>query len=262
MPHKLERPFFWKLRNHPVHFLGSIHLSRKDGYALPAFVMRQFETASAINFETKYEVLSIPDSRTQRATGSLISDIGEELFNIASSILLDVPNLERLNPEGVCYLHLPLSAYSREGLVSGNGVDSVLRKFANKHARRVYGLESDSQQFDALFSDCGEETLTILRRYLLDADLLRQEALDIVNAVETGDLDLLSIIRAKAHNAAPRKIKILFPDREARWVAPIERLIATHKQGIVVAGALHFAEPDGLLSRLRTKGYEFDRLEA
>ena len=83
----------------------------------------------------------------------------------------------------------------------------------------------------------------------------------MISAFQSGDSYQLTLLRTEAFAHTPRKAKIIFPDREARWVAPIERLVSSGRRGFVVTGILHFAEPDGLLSRLRARGYQFDRVQ-
>ena len=53
----------------------------------------------------------------------------------------------------------------------------------------------------------------------------------------------------------------LLTRRNARWIAPIEALLADNPQALIAVGAAHMVGDDGLVALLRAKGYTVRRLD-
>lgn len=81
-----------------------------------------------------------------------------------------------------------------------------------------------------------------------------------VAAWKVGDTKRLYALHTGEMKEAPTVWWRLLDQRNARWIPRIEAAIKSGKPTLVVAGALHFAGPRGVLALLEQRGYKIEQL--
>ncbi len=70
---------------------------------------------------------------------------------------------------------------------------------------------------------------------------------------------IASVVQLK--NEFPEIYKVLVVQRNNNWMKKLTRLNENNTIEFVLVGALHLPGEDGLLTSLRSRGYEIDQLE-
>jgi uncharacterized protein YbaP (TraB family) len=83
---------------------------------------------------------------------------------------------------------------------------------------------------------------------------------DIMRAWRRGDADALVRIVRDEFRDVPSLGRRLIDQRNQNWVPKIEEYIRSGRTYFVVVGAGHMGGPNGLLSLLRTRGYNIEQL--
>jgi uncharacterized protein len=81
-----------------------------------------------------------------------------------------------------------------------------------------------------------------------------------VEAWKAGDAARLYAIHAGEMKEAPTVWWRLLDRRNARWIPRIETAIRSGRPTLIVAGALHFAGPRGVVALLQQRGYKIEQL--
>src|SRR5690606_24008533 len=102
-----------------------------------------------------------------------------------------------------------------------------------------------------------------LDEFLLDPKKAIQELQDLHDGWRAGDVERLDRdIRAEMAAKSPQSYKLLAVDRNDAWLPQIEKRLSGPgpDDTLVVVGALHLLGADGLVEKLRAKGYEVERM--
>ena len=81
-----------------------------------------------------------------------------------------------------------------------------------------------------------------------------------VAAWKAGDPARLYAIHTGEMKEAPTVWWRLLDRRNARWIPRIETAIRSGRPTLIVAGALHFAGPRGVIALLQKRGYKIEQL--
>src|SRR5437016_13914388 len=100
------------------------------------------------------------------------------------------------------------------------------------------------------------ESEFILRDALSQPGDGAKESSRMYKAWRRGDIDTLWAGDARLRNEAPRIAARLVENRNVKWVPRIEAELKTGKPTAIVAGALHFAGPRGVIALLQARGYQ------
>ena len=80
------------------------------------------------------------------------------------------------------------------------------------------------------------------------------------DAWKSGDLAAVETIALADLKSDPLMYQRLLVERNNNWMPKIEALFARRGRALVVVGAAHLVGPDGLLAKLRAKGYTIEQL--
>ena len=275
-------PLLWKVSDadNSVYLLGSFHLLKPDDYPLSSDAVAAFADAESLVFEVPPEELSSPTLGMQMAQSALRTD-GTELDSQlppATAALLDAwfarnagdlqkmgltpQAMQRFEPWFVG-LTISIIEMTQQGLDPKYGLDAHFSSEAGKAGKPTSGLETGAQQIAFLDGMDKDEQLQFLAEALSQSRDSKAETAKLHNAWRAGDADSL-------WNEMAVEMKREFPDlyqrinvaRNDAWVPKIEqRLTQTGKDDtLVVVGALHLLGPDGVVEKLRAKGYQVRRV--
>lgn len=137
-------------------------------------------------------------------------------------------------------------------------VEERILEMAKKQRMEVAGLETLEEQF-AVFDQIPDSAQARMILDMIDHFPEQQtEFTQMVEAYRKQDLSALSTMM----NASPDKLgfeEVLLVNRNRKWIPVMQKAMA--QEGVFFAvGAGHLAGPDGLLTMLRTSGYQVDPL--
>lgn len=276
-------PAMWRVSDadNSLYLLGSFHLLKPDDYPLSPAVQAAFADAEALLFELPPQEMASPATAMAmtraalRADGkTLAAEIGPEMSakldawaaanaDALAKSGLSAPLLQRFEPWFVALLISNIEM-AKLGLDPALGLDAHFVAEAAKAGKPGAGLETGAQQIALLDGMGADEQRQLLRESLAEAidAKVRTEALHA--AWRRGDDRYLwremALEMRREYPALYKRINVA---RNDAWLVPLEaRLRAPGTDDtLVVVGALHLVGEDGVVAKLRTKGYKVERLK-
>jgi len=275
-------PLLWKVSDgdNAVYLLGSFHLLRPSDYPLSPEVEQAFQRAKTVVFEIAPEEMDSLALALQMGQAALRTDgtqLDSELPPVTRAKLaawMDAHH-DALQKNGVPSQMLQMFDAWFVGLtvsivdMTSLGLDPKLgldRHFANeaKAAGKVTaGLETGAQQIAFLDGMDHDEQLQFLQESLEESDSARSEFERLHAAWRRGDVRTLwDGMAADMKRQYPKLYRHIDVERNDAWVPKIEqRLTAPGRDDtLVVVGALHLLGSDGVVEKLRAKGYKVERV--
>ena len=270
-----QRPLLWKVSdadNH-VYLLGSFHLLKPDDYPLPAEVDRAFDDAESLLFEIDPKEMTAPETvatmqkymayedglslsqvlppQTLARLGTLVSASGGSL-----------QSLEASEPWAV-NLGLVLGVTRALGFSADLGLDRHLMMRAADAGKPAAGLETADAQMRAMDAVPHAEQVQGLEEFLADPRKAARLMVDMHRWWRSGDADALDReMRADMQRKTPESYRLMDVERNDAWLPRIEARLTESKTDdtLVVVGSLHLLGEDGLVEKLRAKGYRVERI--
>ncbi len=268
-------PLLWKVSDadNSLYLLGSFHMLKPDDYPLSADVDAAFEDAESLLFEIDPAALTSPDTiaKFQRATayddGRTLSQVlpaatRDKLEKLLSVSGASIATFEAAEPWAV-NLGLVLGVTQSMGFRAEDGLDRHLMARAEKSGKPVGGLESVDVQMAALDGTPHAEQIAGLDEFLSDPTKAVTEMRSLHASWREGDLKTLNQkFRVDMAQKSPVTYKLVNVDRNNAWMSTLEqRLKATGSDDtMAVVGTLHLLGEDGVVEKLRAKGYTVERV--
>lgn len=268
-------PLLWKISDadNAVYLLGSFHLLRADDYPLSADIDQAFAASDKVVFEVAPEEMFDPtvgqrfmqraryqDGRT--LSKELPADLREKLNRVLAKNGRSLSQVDALEPWFV-NLSLVLGVSQSIGFSPQLGLDQYLMRQAAEAGKATSGLESMDHQLDVMDSGPVDEQIKGLREFLDKPDEVPGMLEDIHKAWRNADLaELDEKARREMKDKTPQTYRMVNTERNDAWVPQIQKLLDDAKKGdtLVVVGSLHLLGDDGLIERLRGKGYKVERV--
>jgi uncharacterized protein YbaP (TraB family) len=259
----LARPFFWEVsRNGAVsHFLGTIHAKYQLAHQ-PAAVGQRLDAARAVVIEADVTSVSVMDMMQKAMLPkeqSLRVMLGEERWRKlvdAVGKIMPAAALERMQP---WFAGLLVSLGDLVLADQSQVMDIQIFQRARTNGQRLVFLEEADEQVKLLSESGDVETLSEMLDELPE---VRRKLDDMIAAYGRGDFEALAAaaLDPEEMRKRPEFYEKLMFQRNRAWMKVLEPLLA--EGGLFVAvGAGHFVGEQGLLSLLRTAGYEIRRVE-
>lgn len=271
----IQRPLLWKVSDadNSVYLLGSFHLLKQDDYPLPKEVDVAFDDAESLLFEIDPREMTAPETVATMQKymayeeGKSLSKVLpkatlERLGTLVSASGGSVQALEQSEPWAVS-LGLVLGVSQAMGLQADLGLDRHLMERAAKAGKPAGGLETVDAQMQAMDAVPYTEQAQGLDEFLVDPKKAVQELQDMHAWWRSGDVERLDTgMRADMAAKSPQSYKLLDVDRNNAWLPQIEKRLtgSTSDDTLVVVGALHLLGSDGLVEKLKAKGYKVERV--
>lgn len=273
-----QRPLLWKVSatarpDKAVYLLGSFHLLKADDYPMPAEVDRAFDDAESLLFEVDPREMNSPETMAaarkymEYAPGKSLSSVLpkptlEKLEKMIAAGGGSVQAMEHSEPWAVS-LGLVMGMTRALGFKAELGLDRNLMERASKAGKTTAGLETVDAQLHALDSVPYAEQAQGLDEFLDNPMKASQQMQDMHAWWRAGDIVKLdSEMRVDMAKKTPVTYKLLDVDRNTAWLPLVEQRLAGASQDdtLVVVGSLHLLGIDGLVEKLRAKGYEVERV--
>ncbi len=275
-------PLLWKISDadNSVYLLGSFHLLKPEDYPLSKDVDAAFADAKSLVFEIPPQEIASPELAMQMGQAALRPD-GTQLDSDLSPALAQklkawlVANDASLEKTGLqpqmlqlfepwfVGLTVSIVEMTDRGLDPKLGLDQHLAAQAKVSGKPTAGLETGAQQIAFLDSMDHDEQLQFLDEALSESQEGRQEVEKLHAAWRAGDVAALwngMAVDMKRHY--PKLYRHINVERNDAWVPRIEQRLKTpgHDDTLVVVGALHLLGSDGVVEKLRARGYKVERI--
>ena len=265
----------WKVSDadNSVYLLGSFHLLKQDDYPLPKEIDAAFEDAESLVFEVDPREMTAPETMATIQkyaaydTGKSLSTVlpkatHDKLGNLMSASGGSVQALEQSEPWMVS-LSLVLGITNALGFKADLGMDRHLMARAAEAGKPTAGLETIEDQMRAMDSVPHAEQAQGLEEFLDDPKQAIKQLQDMHDWWRAGDVARLdSEMRAEMARKSPESYRLLDVDRNNAWLPKVEARLKESKADdtLVVVGSLHLLGADGLVEKLRAKGYAVERI--
>lgn len=273
-------PLLWKVSDadNSIYLLGSFHLLRPGDYPLAKEVDAAFVDAESLLFEMSPEELASPALASQMALAALRTDgtqLDSELppatavrlkvwssanASNASNASLSPEMLQMFEPWFVG-LTISLIEMTKQGLDPKLGLDQHFAAAAKKAGKPTAGFETGAQQVAFLDGMSREEQLQMLDDAL--AQTGDDEIEQLHEAWRKGDAKTLwNGMAADMRRDYPKLYQQVNVARNDAWLPKIEQRLRAPgtDDTLVVVGALHLLGSDGVVEKLRARGYKVKRL--
>ncbi|GAA5010139.1 TraB/GumN family protein [Lysobacter lycopersici] len=275
-------PLLWKVSDadSSLYLLGSFHMLLPGDYPLSKEVDAAFADSKDVVFEIPPEEMSSPTLAIRMGQAALRGD-GKQLdasLPPATTKRLDAwvdANEGALQKAGIpgqmlqlfepwfVGLTVSIVEMSKQGLDPKLGLDQHFSADAQAAKKPTSGLETGDEQI-AFLDGMGEaEQVQFLDETLQEAAEGSKEVARLHSAWRAGDADTLwNGMAVEMRDEYPALYKRINVARNDAWVPKLEqRLRASHDGNtLVVVGSLHLIGSDGVVEKLRAKGYKVERI--
>jgi len=274
-------PLLWKVSDadNAVYVLGSFHLLKPDDYPLSKDVDAAFADAEQVVFEMAPEEMASPALGMKMGQAALRTDgtqLDSELSpDVAAKLQAWIAaNGEHLQKGGVqgpmlqlfepwfVGLMVTLTEMTKMGLDPKLGLDTHLAQKAKQAGKPTAGLETGEQQIAFLDGMGKDEQLQMLAEALDESAEGRAEMEKLHRQWREGDAQGMWQGMATEMKAEyPELYRRINVERNDAWVGKIEqRLKADKDDTLLVVGALHALGSDGVVEKLKARGYTVERI--
>lgn len=270
--------FFWKVEKDGtvVYLLGSIHVGGDHMYPLRDEIEKAYYISDYLVLEV--DILTMPEDevleklealQTYTDGTTLKNHISAETYSRLQTFLeeieLPVDSYDKFRPWAI---GLDLNTYitMMNGYMSELGIDLYFALQAIDEGKHIKELESYLIQFNSLssYSDASQEKQ--LNDYLdiiyglADEEVESYGVESLANLWVTGDDEQLEQL-VKEFKKDEEAYKYMILERHDRMIEQIESYLNNPNQDthFVIAGYLHMLGEDGLVTRLKEKGYSVTR---
>lgn len=268
-------PLLWKVSDadNAIYLLGSFHLLRADDYPLSSDIDQAFAASDKVLFEVSPEEMFDPTvgprfmQRARYQDGRTLSqvlpaDLRERLNRVLAKNGRAMSQVDKLEPWFV-NLSLVLGVSQSLGFSPQLGLDQYLMRQAAEAGKSTGGLETMDRQLDVMDASPLSEQVTGLREFLDKPDEVPGMLEDLHGAWRNADVaELDKKARLEMKEKTPETYRQVNIERNEAWMPQLQKLLDESKKGdtLVVVGSVHLLGDDGLIERLRSKGYKVERV--
>lgn len=269
-------PLLWKVsdRDNTLYLLGSLHLLKPSDYPLSGDVDRAFADAEKVVFEVALEELADPATAQkfllaagygdERRLSTVVPPVlREKLDRLLARQGSSIAAIDRFEPWFV-NLSLTLGMAGAQGFQAEMGLDQHLARRAIEAGKVTGALESIDFQLGALDASPMEEQVAGLVDFVdrfAEMPAVLTELHDAWRSGDTGRLEQLT--RVEMQEKAPASYRIMNVQRNDAWVPQLQAMLDGQGKDddvLVVVGSLHLLGSDGVVEKLRAKGYAVERV--
>lgn len=268
-------PLLWKVTgpgDSRVYLLGSFHMLRADDYPLAADVDQAFAASNRLMFELSPADMQSPDLVGKMMQAAMRTDGSElrrdldaptwtKLQAYAAANNMPLAQLQGMKPWFVG-LTITLSQLARMGLDPELGLDRHFMKRAADAGKPTSGLESIDTQIAVFAQMSNKEQQQMVAEALDQAEQADALSRTLHDAWRRGDEKMLwNEMAVDMRSQYPQLYKRINTDRNEAWVPKLQQQLQAGQGGtLVVVGALHLLGEDGVVEKLRAKGFKVERV--
>ncbi len=258
--------FLWRITNAPAPFylLGSVHALRPQDYHKTPVIEQAISQSQQFFFEIDPKQDETFGKKLVEAAKyphgvEIKGKINPKTYAYLRKITVSGLGMwQHLHPWAIAVLLLHSSGYEQVSVQYG--IDNYVARRARYYSKPAYGLETVDEHIRVLSGMQEIEEEVFLLQSLVHADEDPNRFQEEVAAWKTGDTERLYAMELPRIKEAPTVWWRLLDRRNAKWIPKIEAAIKSGKPTMVVAGALHFCGPHGVIAMLTARGYKIEQL--
>jgi len=254
--------------NHPFYLVGSSHALSAHDYPLAKPYVEALQTSQRFLFEFNP---NLDDDFGRQFSASAKypkgQDIRRHVHPQTYEYLVKAFRISSLDPNAF----LPYRPWAIAGLWgirgytdlrSSLGLDNHFYNKARRAGKEIGGLETVKEHVDVLakMTDIESELILLDSIVRYNKNLSGGEAQKLHEAWRHGDIATMWALNAHARQTNLGADLRLLDERNAKWYPQIVGEMKTRKPTAIVAGALHFCGPNGLVAVLQKRGYKLEQL--
>lgn len=275
-------PLLWKVSDsdNSVYLLGSFHMLRADDYPLSPDVDAALADAEAVLFELPPEEMGSKElaaklmSAAVRTDGTMLdSDLTPALraqltaWTTKNEAALRKVNLtpqvlQALEPWFVSLL-LTIVEAGEGGFEADLGLDEHMAKAAKAANKPATGLETGAMQLEMLDGMTRDTQVQMLAESLQSEAGKEHELVTLHREWRNGNAEaLLKFMATDTLEKYPDLYARMNTERNDAWVPKLDALLKTPGKDdtLVVVGSMHLLGSDGVVEKLKKKGYKVERV--
>ena len=270
-----HRPLLWKVSDadNSLYLLGSIHVLKPGDYPLSTDIDAALDDAEHVMFEIDLPSMAAPENLAMiqqtmmAADGKILSarlspEARTQLETLLKASGASLEQVDPLDPWAI-NLSMALGIMQAMGFQADAGVDKHIDARARAAGKSLGALETIDDQFAALDGGPMGEQVAGLEDFLSDPKKT-VAMLDLLHrAWMTGDVDTLDkTLRADLERESPETYRLVNVARNDRWIPLLEARLKqqTSDDTLAVVGAMHLLGSDGVVEKLRARGYTVERV--
>jgi uncharacterized protein len=260
----------WRVSNvkHPFYLVGSSHALAKRDYPLPAPYEEALNTSQRFLFEYNPNLDGTFSQQFSRAGKYPAGqDIRRHVHPQTYLYLVRAFRVSSLDPNSF----LPYRPWAIAGLWgirgytdlrSALGLDNHFYAKAHKAGKEIGGLETPTEHVNVLakMTDIESELILLDSIVRYNKKLSGGDSQTMHEAWKRGDTAGMWALNQRFRKENIGADLRLLDERNLRWYPKIIAEIKTGKPTAIVAGALHYPGPNGLISLLQKHGYKLEQL--
>lgn len=270
----LAQSSVWKVTRgaHTLYLGGTLHLLRPSDFPLPAEFDAAFAASATLVFEADITRLQSPEMQQIVAVHGVFADgrtLEKALTPKAWKAVQDycaksgMPIAQVSQYKPWLFTIIVTAIELQKAGISTEGVDLHYFNRARAAGKPTSALETFEQQVDFLVNmGAGHESEMIINSLeeLAETPRILGEVLEAWRAGDMARLDKLLL--RDARTKYPTIFKDLIVDRNNAWLPKLDALLKSPEVEFVLVGAGHLAGAEGLLTRLRRRGYAIEQIKA
>lgn len=275
-------PLLWKVSDddNAVYLLGSFHLLKPEDYPLSKDVDAAFADAEKLVFELSPEEMGSPQLGVLMAQAAMRTDgtqLNSELppATVAALDAWTAANAAELQKMGMAPqvlqlfepwfvgLMVTITELQKMGLDPKLGLDAHLAARATEAGKPTAGLETGAQQIAFLDGMGSQEQLQFLAEALSESAEGKAAMRKLHADWRAGDADALwEQMAVEMRREYPLLYQRINVARNDAWVPKVEQRLKADGSDdtLMVVGALHLLGEDGVVEKLRARGYKVERV--
>jgi uncharacterized protein YbaP (TraB family) len=259
-------------QDNSIYLLGSFHLLKADDYPLSPDIDKVFAEAENLVFEVPPSQLTDPllAQKMQEMAGFseggslsqvLPPDVREKMGQVLGKDRL--AQMEAMEPWFI-NLGLLIGISQQMGFKADQGLDLHIARMAEAANTPVSGLETAEEQLAVLDASPMDEQIAGLRDFFNkpgEVPKLLNETHDAWRTANVAKLN--SLVIDEVRKETPVTYRIINVERNDAWVPKLQQMLDGATGGndtLVVVGAMHLIGEDGVVEKLRAKGYQVERI--
>ena len=256
----------WELhgRHNTVYLLGSIHVLRPSDYPLPAVVQDAYHNAASLVMEINLAGIDAEQVQAQMLASALLPEgkslpqvMGQSRYTRAQSLTrdlgIDLSTFDQFAPwftaEAISQVQL-----AQIGFDPQSGVEMHFLEQARADGKSVAGLETVHDQIALFESMSMEAQVRYLMSSLEQAHDLPKQVDGMVHAWQRGDMNWFETQMKSELGNDPAVYQTLVVERNRKWIARIEAMLADDKNYLVIVGTAHLVGRDSVIDLLKRDG--------
>lgn len=151
--------------------------------------------------------------------------------------------------------------FGKMGMGAEHGAEAVIKKAVAGTTKKLGAVETVNEQLGLLDSLSEPEQLKMLESALKQEGSMATEIQAMLTAWNNGDAVTVAKMIQQSDDESPAFFKLMFTDRNARWVKWVDRRLEEPGTVFMAVGAGHLAGDRSVIAMLKKEGHKVTRVQ-